>query len=220
MMGANDPRRQVGARDRRGRMDGPPGWADQLLVGRSNADKEADQDLMLRLGLLLLAIVMLLLTGLNALFTTLGLQFGWWSAPVFVPLCVWVLVSACMNRVLRPVELEWLKWRQRLAGAGALLLVLWVVWPLWAGPAAAAWKTGHGGFGSLGPRYPLGMVLGASPVAMGLVAFLLLAVGMLLAPRVHKRQRQQHQAPPGGPERLRAPLVSEQRDRPRHPRWP
>jgi hypothetical protein len=172
-------------------------------------------------GLLLLGAVALLLTGLDAVFTTLGLQFGWWSAPVFVPVSAWILASAVMNRVLRPVELEWLGWRQRLLGAGVLFFLLWVVWPLWAGPAAGAWKTGHGGFSSLGPRYPLGKVLGASPIAMGLVAFLLIAVGMLLAPRVRKRRRQQYVAPPGGPERLRAPLVSEQRrDRPRHPRWP
>lgn len=219
-MSTNDPRRRIGSGDRRGRMDGPPGWVDQVFTGSSHAEKEADQDLMLRVGLLLLGAVALLLTGLNAVFTTLGLQFGWWAASVFVPVSAWMLASAVMNRVLRPVELEWLGWRQRLLGAGALFFLLWVVWPLWAGPAAEAWKTGHGGFGSLGPHYPLGKVLAASPIAMGLVAFLLIAVGMLLAPRVRKRQHREYVAPPSGPERLRAPLVSEQRDRPRHPRWP
>ncbi len=219
-MSSGDPRRRIGAGDRRGRMDGPPGWVDQVFTGSSHAEKEADQDLMLRLGVLLVGGVGVLLMGLDALFTTLGLQFGWWAAPVFGPLLVWLFASACMSRVLRPVEIGWLSWPQRLAGAGLLLVLLWLVWPLWSGPAALAWRAGHGGFGSVGPHYPLGKVLGASPVAMGLVMFLMVAVGMLLAPSVHKRRYREYVAPPSGPERLRAPLVSEQRDRPRHPRWP
>jgi hypothetical protein len=85
MMSANDSRKRIGSGGRRGRLDGPPGWVDQVFTGSSHAEKEADQDLMLRVGLLLLGAVALLLTGLDAVFTTLGLQFGWWSAPVFVP---------------------------------------------------------------------------------------------------------------------------------------
>lgn len=98
------------------------------------------------------------------------------------------------------------------------MVSLWVCWPLWAGPAAWAWKAGHGSLGSIaggGPRYPLHAVLVASPVALGLVAFLLLALGMVLAPRVRERERE-WPAPPAGP--LRAPLVAERR--PQHPRWP
>ncbi len=93
--------------------------------------------------------------------------------------------------MLRPVELDVLRWRERLCAAGALTVALWVVWPLWAGPVAGAWKAGTGGFLSrsrLGPRYPLGGILGASPVAMGLVVFLLLALGMVLAPRINRRE--------------------------------
>jgi hypothetical protein len=127
--------------------------------------------------------LLLLLVALNALFTAVGLQFGWWAAPVFAPLLLWLFACAACNRVLRPFELDDLRWRQRLAGAGMLAVTLWAAWPLWAGPTAGAWKAAHGGFGGVGsgvPRYPLGAVLGASPVAMGLVAFLLLALGMVL----------------------------------------
>jgi hypothetical protein len=87
-----------------------------------------------------------------------------------------------------------------------LAAALWVVWPLWSGPVAAAWTRAHGGIGPLGPRYPLGAVLGASPVAMGLVAFLLLAVVVVLAPRIDRRGRE-YPGPPAGPEPLRSPLI-------------
>jgi hypothetical protein len=132
----------------------------------------------------------------------------------------WLLACAACNRVLRPVELDGLRWRQRLYGAGMLAVTLWVAWPLWAGPTAGAWKAAHGGFGGVGsgvPRYPLGAVLGASPVAMGLVAFLLLALGMVLAPRIRPREPK-HTPPPGGPEPLRSPLATPRW--PDHPRWP
>jgi len=167
------------------------------------------------------AVVGVVILALNALFTTVGLQFGWWSAPVFAPLFLWLLVSAASNRVLRPVELDGLRWRQRLYGAGMLAATLWVTWPLWAGPVARAWKAAHGGFGGVDrtvPRYPLDAVLGASPVAMGLLAFLLLALGMVLAPRI-RAGVPKHTPPPGGPEPLRAPLLAQRRPDP-HPRWP
>jgi hypothetical protein len=214
-----------GSRDRgRGRMDGPPGWADALFAGRSRADREADQDAMLRVVLVIGGVLILLLVGLHALFTVVGLQLGWWSVPVFAPLFVWLLASAAMRGGLRPVELEELRWRQRLKGAGMLLVALWLVGPLWAGPAAGAWRAGHGGFhgvASDGPLYPLGAVVAASPIAMGIVAFLLLAVGMTLAPRVREREPQRP-APPAGPEPLRAPLISQRppERRQQHPRWP
>lgn len=217
-MTSNDPRRQLRTGGDRGRMDGPPGWADSLFVGRSRADKEADQDAMLRVLLVLGGVAAVLLVGLHALFTTVGLQLGWWSVPVFVPLCGWAVIAAGVRRSLRPVELDGLHWRQRLAGGGVLLVLLWVVWPLWAGPAAFEWKREHGGFGIDGPRYPLHAILAASPVAMGLVVFLLLAFGMVVTPRVRERVPR-WPAPPPGPEPLRAPLVSPER-RPQHPRWP
>jgi hypothetical protein len=219
-MSDSDPRRQLRSGGDRGRSDRPPGWADSLFAGRSRADKEAEQDAMLKVMIVFGGALLLLLVALNALFTAVGLQFGWWAAPVFVPLFSWLLASAACNRVLRPVELGGLRWRQRLYGAGMLLVVLWVAWPLWAGPAARAWKAAHGGFGGVGsgvPRYPLGAVLGASPVAMGLLAFLLLALGMVLAPRIRPREPKRP-APPAGPEPLRPALLDERR--PRHPRWP
>ena len=112
-------------------------------------------------------------------------------------------------------------------GGALLAVVLWTLWPLWAGPAAGAWKTAHGGFGGAaggGPRYPLGAILAASPVAMGMVAFLLLAVAMVLAPRVSKQKRERP-APPADPQPLRAPLVASRvpatEPPPQHPpRWP
>jgi hypothetical protein len=205
-------------------MDRPPGWADSLFAGRSRADKEADQDAMLRVLLVLGGVVVLLLVGLHALFTTVGLQLGWWSAPAFAPLLLWLFACAACNRVLRPVELDDLRWRHRFAGAGMWAVTLWVAWPLWAGPTAGAWKAAHGGLGPLGPRYPLGAVLGASPVAMGVVAFILLALGMVLAPRIRPREPKRT-PPPGDPEPLRSPLATPRRpDNPRwppnHPRWP
>jgi hypothetical protein len=200
-------------------MDGPPGWADSLLAGRSRADKEADQDAIRRLMIAGGAVAGLLVLALSTLFTAVGLQFGWWSAPAFAPLLVWFLVSAAVGRMLRPPELDGLRWRERLGGAGLLALLFWVCWPSWSGPAAGAWKAAHGGFGGVAhgaPRYPLSAVLAASPVALGLVAFLLLACVMVLAPVVREREPRRP-GPPGGPEQLRAPLVSQ---RPRHPRWP
>ncbi|MGO9322469.1 MAG: hypothetical protein ACLQBY_16955 [Solirubrobacteraceae bacterium] len=202
-------------------MDRPPGWADTLMAGRSRADKEADQDARLKALLVVGSAAALVIVALHALFSVVGLQLGWWSAPVFVPVFVWALCSAAMNRVLRPVELDGLRWPARLKGAALLAFLLWVCWGWWAGPVARAWKTAHGGFHGIasdGPRYPLHAVLGASPVMMGLVAFLLLALGMVLAPNVHRRDREPPR-PPGGPEPLRAPLVSERRP-PLPPRWP
>lgn len=208
----------------RERADRAPGWADALLAGRSRADKEAEQDAFLRAIIVVGGVVVLLLVGLHALFTAVGLQLGWWAAPVFAPSFAWLLVSAGLARLLRPVALERLRWRERLTGGALLAVLLWTFWPLWAGPAAHAWKTAHGGFGGAaggGPRYPLGAVLAASPVAMGMVAFLLLAVAMVLAPRVSKHKRERP-APPADPQPLRAPLVSQTRPerRPQHPRWP
>jgi hypothetical protein len=218
-MGSNPGR----GRSRRygGRLDRPPDWADTLLAGRSRADKEADQDARLKALLLIGSAAALVILALHALFTLVGLQFGWWAAPVFLPVFAWALCSAATNRVLRPVELDGWRWPARLKGAGLLAVVLWVCWGLWAGPVARAWKTAHGGFNSTaggGPRYPLHAILAASPIVMGLIAFLLLALGMVLAPNVRSREREPPR-PPGGPEPLRAPLVSERRP-PLPPRWP
>jgi hypothetical protein len=222
-MGARDPRWGAG-RGRGGRMDRPPGWAESLFAGRSRADKEADQDAQMLAMIVGGALGLAVALALNALFTAVGLQFGWWAVPVFVPLFGWLFCCAACNRVLRPVELDGLRWRERLCGAGALAVVLWLVWPLWAGPVAGAWKRGHGGFldGGIagpGPRYPLGAILAASPVAMGLVTFLVLALGMVLAPRINRREPI-YPAPPGGPEPLRSPLLAPRPPSPRRPSPP
>ncbi len=221
-MGARDPR-WGGARGRGGRMDRPPGWVESLFAGRSRAEKEADQDAQMLVMLLGGSVILALALALNALFMAVGLRFGWWAVPVFVPLFGWLFVSALCDRLLRPVELEDLRWGQRLRVAGALAVVLWVVWPFWADPVAGAWRRAHGGFGPLGPRYPLGAILGASPVAMGMVVFLLLGLGMVLAPRI-KRREPKYPAPPGGPEPLRSPLLAPPRPssppRAGPPRWP
>ena len=205
-MAGRDPRWDAGMRGSRGRMDRPPGWAESLFAGRSRAEKEADQDAQMKMIGAIVAVVVAIGVGLYALFTAAGLQFGWWVLPVFAPWFGWLLVSMACKRVLRPVELDGLRWPRRLQGAGALAVALWVVWPLWSGPAAAAWKAGHGRIGTFGLRYPLGAVLGASPVAMGLVAFLLVAFWMVLGPRLDRRERE-YQGPPAGPEPLRSRLL-------------
>jgi hypothetical protein len=101
-----------------------------LFAGRSWAEKEAAQDAQLLVMLLGGSVILALALALNALFTAVGLRFGWWAVPVFVPLFVWLFVSALCDRLLRPVELEDLRWGQRLRVAGVLAVVLWVVWPL------------------------------------------------------------------------------------------
>lgn len=227
-----DPRRdtRIGGGGR-GRMDRPPGWKDGLLVGRSRADREAEQDLMVRAIVLIGGVVGLLLFGLNTVFAAVGLQFGLWSAPAFVPVCTWLFVCAVTRRTWRPVEFDVLCWSQRFGIGGVLLVVLWLVWPLWAGPTAKAWRAAHGGFASVkltgAPSFPLHIALGSSPIAMGLIAFLLLGLGMVLAPSVQRDKRREWPGPPADPEPLRAPLASPRppnrapsHPRPRDPRWP
>ena len=229
-MGAWDPRRG-GWRGRGGRMDRPPGWAESFFAGRSRADKEADQDAMFRAMLVIGLFLGLVVLGLNAVFTVFGLRLGWWAAPVFVPVFLWLFACAVCNCVLRPVELDGLGWGQRFRIVGMLGVAFWLVWPLWADPVAGAWRRAHGGFGALGPRYPLGAILGASPFAMGIVVFLLLGIGMVLTPHIKQREPK-YPGPPGGPEPLPSPLLvphppyrpSPPRQSspppPRVPRWP
>jgi hypothetical protein len=114
-MTGDDPRRQLRMGGDWERMDRPPGWADSLFAGRSQADREADQDAMLRVLLVLGGIAVLLIVALNALFTMVGLQLGWWSVPAFAPLLFWSFACALCNRVLRPVEIDVLSWRRRVA---------------------------------------------------------------------------------------------------------
>jgi hypothetical protein len=194
-------------------------WVEWALAGRSRADKEADADARMRVFVIGGLIVGALIFLMHAVFSVVGLRLGWWAVPVFVPLLVWLLLSAACNRVLRTVELDDLRVRQRLAGAGGLLFVLWLVWPLWAGPAAGAWRHAHGGFGvaSGGAKYPLSAVLGASPLVMGVVAFLWVAIGMVLAPRIPAREPRRIGAP-GDPEPVRPPMRSP--DRLSDWRWP
>ncbi len=193
-----------------------PGWSDMLLAGRSRSDKEADRDAQLRAMIVIGGVLFVLAWGARSLFEVAGLQFGWWVLPVFAPLAGWAFFSAVMGRCLRPVSLELLRWRECLAGAVVLGVVLWVIWPLWAGPAASAWKTGRG-FGNLAkgaPHFPLQAILAASPVAMGMVVFVILALGMVIAPRVDGRERERP-APPPSPEPIRPALGTR-----RPPRWP
>lgn len=203
------------------RADRPPGWAETFLAGRSRADKEAEADMRLKAMLLLGIVAVLLVAGLNVAFSLVDLRLGWWSVPVFVPVFAWGLISAVADRVLRPVELEVWRWSARFKAAGVLLVALWVCWRVWEGPVARAWKAAHGGFNvrsGLGPRFPLHAILAASPVLTGLVAFLVLGLGMVLAPNLRRSERQPPR-PPGGPEPLHAPLLSEHRPPlPRH--WP
>lgn len=218
----------------RGRMDGPPSWFEGVVAGRSRAEREADQDMMVRATVLLCVVVGLLLFGLSATFGAVGLQFGLWALPAFLPLLIWMFGCAVFGCVWRPVELDLLYWQERLMAVGALFVVMWLVWPLWAGPTVKAWRADHGGFASIKltgtPSFPLNAVLDSSPIAMGLIAFILLAVGMVLAPNLKRRKRKQPDwpEPPGEPEPLRASLASRPRSessRPMPPphrdlRWP
>ena len=226
----SDPGRRGGGYGReldRGRggygrgLDRGPHWSDPLLAGRSRSDKEADRDMMTKGMILVGGALSAVIFAVYEVFSFVGLQLGWWAVPVFVPVLVWFLISAAANRILRPLELDGWRWAQRLKAAGVLAVLLWVVWGWWSGPVVRAWHKGHGGFNSVaggGPRFPLHAILAASPVLMGLVVFLLLAMAMVLAPNVRKRDREPPR-PPGGPEPLRAPLVSERRPpMPRH--WP
>jgi hypothetical protein len=190
--------------------------------------------MMVRGMVLIGAVVGLVLLALSAMFEVVGLQFGIWAFPGFVPLLVWAFGCAASGRVWRPVELDLLRWSERLKAAGVLLVVMWLVWPLWAGPTAKAWRADHGGFASVRltgtPSFPLHAALGSSPIAMGLVAFILLAVGMVLAPNRQRRERRgpDWPGPPGDPGPLRAPIAARSRpeprrpeySRPRDPRWP
>ncbi len=216
-MSSSDPWKGRGGGSRRG-LDRPPGWTDSLLAGRSRADKEADQDAQQKAMLLAGVVIVLLVLLLRWTFGAVGLALGWWSAPAFAPVIVWSLVSVFADRLLRPVEIEQLGWPKRLKLGALLLVSLWALWGVWAGPAARAWKAAHGGFLSAarggGASYPLHAVLAASPVALGIVAFLLLAVAMVLFPRPVRRGGRVPPTPPGGPEPLRPPLMSG----PRHPR--
>lgn len=101
-------------------MDRPPGWAGSLFAGRSRADKEADEDAQRIVMIVGASVILAVAVALSALFKLVGLQFGLWAAPVFVPVFGWALCSWICNRVLRPVELAELRWRERLYGAAAL----------------------------------------------------------------------------------------------------
>jgi hypothetical protein len=219
-------------------MDGPPSWVEGMVAGRSRADREADQDMMIR-GIAILAIFLFpALLGAKGLFALVGLQFDWWAVPVFAPLFVWVLVCMCTRHVWRPLELDVLRWRQRLKATVVLLVVVWLVWPLWAGPTAKAWHDAHAGFANFLhtglTSFPLHVAWEASPLAMGLVAVLWVGIGMVIAPNLKRRERQSWPGPPADPEPLRTMLVappppnhprsmpSQRPNRPRStpPRWP
>lgn len=145
-----DPRRDVRiGSGGRGRMDGPPSLVESYVAGRSRAEREADQEMMVRGMILIGAVVGLVVLGLSAMLESVGLQFGIWALPGFLPLLIWAFGCAVSGRVWRPVELDLLRWPERLKVAGALLVAMWLVWPLWSGPTAKAWRADHGGFASL-----------------------------------------------------------------------
>lgn len=203
---------RIGGGGGRGRMDGPPSWVEGMVAGRSRADREADQDMMVRWVAILAAVFSPLLLGVKGLFVLVGLQFGWWSVPVFAPLFVWLVFCMATRHVWRPEELDLLGWRQRVQGTVVLLLVVWVVWPLWAGPTAKAWRDAHGGFAHFLhtglTSLPLHVAWEASPLAMGLVAVLWLGTGMVAAPNLKRRERESWPGPPADPEPLRTMLVA------------
>lgn len=194
-----------------GRLDRRSSWSEAVFSGRSRAEREADHDLIVRGLLVVGCLVALMLLGLKALFAALGLQFGLWALPALAPALVWLFASALAGRPLRPLQLDTLAVRRRLAGGVGLLVLLWSLWPLWANPTAAAWRAAHGGFASVArtgtPSFPLHAALGASPVALGVVAFLILAAAMTIAPNPKARD-QRPLPPPGGPQPIDSPLAA------------
>ena len=132
-----------------GRLDRPPGWADSLMAGRSRADKEADQDARLK-ALLLIGSA----AALRDPRVARDLHGGWFAVGVVVGAGVRPgvrvgAVSAAMNRVLRPVELDGWRWPaavegRRAARVPAVGLLGLVGWPGRAGvEGGARWLSRH-----------------------------------------------------------------------------
>ena len=190
---------------RRGSARRDPSVFDGLLGGQSRADKEAAADAFHKLLLFGALAVIAGVAGVRWLFLAVGLRFGWWSAPAFAPLLLWLLASGAMRHAVRPLKLTTLRLGARLILTPLIAVAVWLVWPLWADPVARAWHRAHGGWRPLahgGLHYPLSTVLAAAPVALGIVAFLLLALAMTATPS-GRAQHDEAEAPP--PEDLPAP---------------
>lgn len=143
--------------------------------------------------------------GVRWLFLAVDPRFDWWSAPAFAPLLVWLLASGAMRQAVRPLKLTRLRLGARLILTPLIAVAVWLAWPLWADPVARAWHRAHGGLRPLargGLHYPFAAVLDAAPVALGIVAFLLLALAMTAIPS-GRAQHDEAEAPP--PEALPAP---------------
>jgi hypothetical protein len=174
---------------------------------------------MARLLLIGVCSLFVLFTGAHTLFEVLGMQFGFWAFSVFGPAVVWIVVCAFTSRTWRPAVVDEMARRERVVAVLVLSAMLRLVWPLWASPTARAWHAAHAGIGHVKinglPSYPLGVIIGASPLAMGLVVSLVFAITMLSAPSVQRRRRRRREwpGPPADPEPLRASLLSRQRDR-------
>lgn len=160
-------------------------------------------------------IVLVALLMLTGAFRSLGLSLGVWSLPAFMPTWAWAF-GYWRGWWARPRWLADLRGRQRLGAAATVFLLLRLAWPLWATPAAFAWQQAEGGLGEtfeFNPRFPFGTTVTAAPMALGLVAFVLMLFAMTLLPR-GRRHTQPLGPPPLQPESLRsALLVSDRADR-------
>jgi|GEM_PF-1850510 len=175
-----------------------PSVLDGLLGGRSRADKEADADAFRNVLVFAALALIASAAGLRWLFLAVGLRFDWWAALPFVPLLLWLLVCGGARQVIRPRGLAELRCWKRVIAAALIAGAVWLLWPLWADPVAQAWQHAHGGWRSLehgGLRYPLAAVLDAAPAWLGVVAFVLLALGMTAPPRTRARRSDDEQPP-------------------------
>jgi hypothetical protein len=193
----------------------PPGRWQGLLAGRSQADRDVEVDAGRRaviFGVCAMGVMLLLATDA---FKALGLSFGLWALPAFIGVVGWAVSCRRAGRALRPRQIAGLRGRQRAAAVAVELLALRLVWPLWAGPAAAAWQPAQEGFSESAPAppsFPYGAVLAAAPVAMGIVAFVLVVLAMTLTPMRSKRGYEPLQ-PDGEGDSLRVELLTDRASR-------
>lgn len=202
-----------------GRFDGPPSWTESLFAGRSHADREADQDLMLKLAIFIVCPLFGLLAGIGALFKALGMQIGFWAVPVCIPAVAWLVACGFARRTLRPVEIDEMSLFMRTTIALALAGMFRLVWPWWADPTARAWHAAHAGLAHLqvngAPSYPVRIILESSPLVLGLLISITFVATVLLTPsfarlsrRLRRRRDRRWPGPPADPEPLRASLLS------------
>lgn len=202
----------------KGRSDGPPNWTESLFAGRSHADREADQNLMLIVAILVLFPLVGLFAGTHALFEALGMQVGFWALPVCAPAVVWLVACGFARRTLRPPAITEISPIARATIVLVLAGVFRLVWPWWADPTARAWHAAHAGLAHLqvdgAPSYPIGIILNSSPLVLGLLISMTFAATVLLAPtfeillRRRRRREREWPGPPADPEPLRASLLS------------